>query len=225
VLGALLWLAAGAAAQADPPAKTLPPVRITSQQAKKLLVEAVSPKYPALARVNYIQGHVQVELLISPEGRVEQAHVLKGHPFLAAAALTTISEWRFRSYKVAHQARRVLAVVDLNFALHTRELTDLPLTPEADLKKQISPPRLAETPPPSDETVRMRVLVGRDGNALDSLPEAGGNPAELEAARRTLKHLKFLPAYWGALAVPWYLDVQVPVEDPPDVSARNTSMR
>jgi TonB family protein len=210
VLGALLSLVAGAAAQNEASGVTLPPVRLTSNEVKRLLVTAVPPRYPALARINYIQGHVRVEILISPRGRVEQAHVIKGHPFLAAAALNTIQLWKFRPYKLAHQARPVLSVVDLHFVLHNPKLAPLPPAPEDDLNRQVSPPRLMGTVPTSGDLVPMRVLVGQHGNVLDSLPD-GGPPAESQEARQSLKHLKFLPAHWGALPVPWYVEVRVPV--------------
>lgn len=213
-LGAVLGLAVcagaqGGASRADPPF-----VRLSSQEAAKLLVKPVPPRYPTLARLNYIQGQVRMEVVLSPQGRVTEAHVVKGHPFLAAAALETIGGWRFRPYEVGSRAYQVLTVVDVDFVLHARRLLPPPPAPEAYLQRQVSPPRLAEKPDPSAPCLRMRVLVDEQGNALDSVPESGP-AAGLQEARQTLKLMKFLPAHWGALPVPWYLDVPVHVEHCP----------
>jgi hypothetical protein len=56
----------------------------------------------------------------------------------------------------------------------------------------------------------MRVLVGDDGRALDSSLVSG--PIGLfESAQNKVTQWRFQPARWGNLAVPWYLDLDVPV--------------
>ncbi len=210
-LGALVCLAASATAQNEASAVALPPVRLSSVEMKRLVVTAVPPHYPSMARINYIQGHVRMELLLSPRGNVMQAHVIKGHAFLAAAALSTVRRWKFRPYRLARHARRVLGIVDVHFILRSRRLEHPPPAPEAYLSRQVNPPHMLPGAfPASDELVPMRVLIGKHGDVLDSVPD-GADPKQSVEARQALKHLKFVPAHWGALAVPWYLQVQVPV--------------
>ncbi len=102
---------------------------LNSREASRLIVDQVRPEYPPLAKVNYIQGPVRIQLLVARGGRVAEAHVIRGHPFLAAEALKAV------------------------FA----------------------------------------------------------------AARKNLEHLKFQPARWGNHPVPWYIDLEVPVEGIPAV--------
>lgn len=211
VLGTLVWVAAGAAAQKAASTATLPPVRLTNKQVKRLMAKTPAPSYPPLARLNYIQGHVKVEILISPKGRVQQAHILKGHAFLAAAALRAVERWRFRPFRVASRPRAVVSVVDVEFMLNHVVVGSLPPTPEADLKKQVRPPRLLRKIPASRDSVAMRVLVGKRGNVLDSMP-AGSNRTASGQARKVLRNFKFHPAHWGTLPVPWYVEVHVPVD-------------
>jgi TonB family protein len=210
VLGAFVWVAAGAAAQDAATSAVLPPVRLANKQVKRLIVKAPAPPYPPLARLNYIQGHVKVEILISPQGRVEQAHVLKGHAFLAAAALRAVQKWKFQPYRLASQPRAVVSVVDVDFMLSHITGGSLPPTPEADLEKQVSPPRLLRKNAALGNSVPMRVLVGKSGDVLDSMPE-GASLTASQRARQAVQSLKFRPAHWGTLPVPWYVQVRVPV--------------
>ena len=69
-----------------------------AKEASRLLLNQVPPEYPALAKVNYIQGRVRVQLVISPGGTVARAHVLSGNPLLAAAVLNSVREWRYRPF-------------------------------------------------------------------------------------------------------------------------------
>jgi hypothetical protein len=94
----------------------------------------------------------------------------------------------------------------------------MPSQPERDLKRQIHPPKLLEDPEAEGSHhaphVRLRILVGPEGDVVDSLPLGGAGPL-LAQARRIVDCWKFQPAHWGALPVPWYLDVDVPVENWP----------
>jgi hypothetical protein len=61
----------------------------------------------------------------------------------------------------------------------------------------------------------MRLLVDTEGKVVDS-EILKGIPTQIERARKSIERWSFRPARWGALAVPWYFDVDVPVSnDPP----------
>src|SRR5215472_6328185 len=92
---ACVGLAACAAAQSDPPVQ---PRVIDARQATRLLVNQSKPDYPAVAHDNYIQGQVQMELTVGADGHVRKAHVLLGHPLLAASALKTVHNWVYRPF-------------------------------------------------------------------------------------------------------------------------------
>jgi TonB family protein len=55
----------------------------------------VQPSYPELARKMNISGTVKIEVVVSPNGSVKDAHVVGGHPVLANAALDAAKKWRF----------------------------------------------------------------------------------------------------------------------------------
>jgi TonB family protein len=209
------WIAAiPAAAQSDPP----PPDYIVLDRgtASRLLVDQVKPEYPPVAKVNFIQGQVRVQVIVTPEGRVGEAHVVRGHPFLAASALKAISHWVYRPFVKRSVPTAFQTFVDVNFQLRPKKIEDLPIRPERDLIRRIHPPEILDRPSGRQATasVRLRILLSDKGRVIDSLPVAG-LPAHYDAARKEIERWTFRPARWGALSVPWYLDVDVPVENPP----------
>jgi TonB family protein len=86
-------------------------------------VKWVRPVYPEEARAAQIQGRVVLKVTISPEGKVEKADVLSGHPMLVAAAIEAVKQWRYQPYPLDGQPaeRETDAVVD--FSLESREGT------------------------------------------------------------------------------------------------------
>ncbi len=201
--------AGGAAGQADPPG----PVVLDSSAASGLMLNQAKPEYPPVARVNYIQGHVRLQLAVTRDGRVGEAHVLGGHPILAASALKAVRRWLYRPFLTASGAAPFLTTVDVNFTLHTKKIEQFPDKAERDLNRQIQPPALLERPIDSGSmaSVRLRVLVSAEGHVIDSHPVTGP-PSHFAAARKAVERWAFRPARWGALPVPWYLDIDVPIE-------------
>jgi TonB family protein len=198
------------------PADEADPVFLAAGKAAKFVVKQEPPEYPPLAKLNYIQGRVRVQVVVSKEGRVEEAHVVRGHPFLAVAALKAIHNWLFRPAKARSGPEEFQTMVEVKFLLRTKKIGQLPPQPEQDLARQIRPPevlgRLAGSA--SATSVRLRLLVSSEGRVVDSQVLAGCAPCVAEA-RRIAAHWTFRPARWGALPVPWYLDVEVPVESWP----------
>jgi TonB family protein len=203
--------ARGQAASESQSLEVLPP-----KKANKLLLKQHTPDYPAIAKMNYIQGQVRVQAIVTREGEVAEAHVVRGHPFLAVAALKAIRNWLFKPAKSRQGPAEFQTFVDVRFSLHPRKVFPLPDKPESDLGRQVRPPELLEKLPDAEsrETVRLRVLVGPEGEVLDSQPlVASAN--HLREARRVVANWSFRPARWGAMAVPWYLEVDVPIETRP----------
>ncbi len=189
------------------------PVVLNGKAASALLVNQVRPDYPPVAKVNYIQGQVRLQLLVSRDGRVSDAHVVRGHPFLAAAALKVIRRWAYRPFVTGLGPQPFRTFVEVNFLLRPRRIDQLPTKPERDLTRQIRPPEVIDKPfrNPGVASVRLRILVSDRGRAIDSLLVAG-LPDHFEVARKTIEAWTFRPARWGSLPVPWYLDVDVPIE-------------
>lgn len=224
-----LWLgifvcAAGSAISAENAPDPPPGLEILpSRKANKFLIHNVSPDYPPLARINYIEGRVSIQAFVNDSGEVKEAHVLKGHPFLAGAALNAIRNWLFKPARARQGPPNFLTYVDVRFSLHTRKLTPFPERPEADLNRQVLPPEVAEQlpRPVTGRSVHLRILVGPDGRAMDAYSSDASNH-DLKDAREVVMNWTFRPARWGAIAVPWYLEVDVPVgEEQPSLSGKS----
>ena len=188
-----------------------------TKKASRLLLKQVPPEYPALAKVNYIQGRVRVELVVSPAGTVTSAHVLSGNPLLAAAVLNTVRLWRYRPLMADEGATSFATKVDVNFTLRIRKIDLAPTQAESDFSRQVKPPEVLTRPQetaPTDPLVRLRLLVNAEGKVIDS-EILKGIPSQFERARKSIERWSFRPARWGAISVPWYLDVDVPVFNAP----------
>jgi len=187
-----------------------------AKEASHLLVSQIPPEYPVLAKVNYIQGQVRVRLTVDTEGRVVNAHVLSGNPLLAAAVLNAVAAWHYRPY-VARGGSSPTAFetrLEVNFSLRTNRMDLVPTQAESDFRRQVKPPEVLAGPaksPAADSSVRLRVLVNAEGKVIDS-QILKGIPSLVEKATRVIMRWSFRPARWGTLAVPWYLDVDVPVD-------------
>lgn len=212
---ALGWLAAGISAKALGEFTEANPILLNPKTAGRLLVNQVLPDYPAVAKLNYIQGTVRLQLIVTSEGRIGEAHVVEGHPFLAASALKAIRRWVYHPFITPSGPTAFQTFVDIKFTLHPRKIDRLPDRPERDLTQRVQPPRILQKPadPTPAASVRLRILVGDSGKAMDSQP-MGGQAAYFRAARKLIETWTFQPARWGALFVPWYLEVDVPVESP-----------
>ena len=190
------------------------PVTLSEKSARNLLASRVSPEYPALARINYIQGKVRLQLLVSREGKVTAAHVLEGNPILAASALKAVRGWFYRPFQTASGPTEFLAAVEVRFALQNRRVRLFPPRAEQDFSRQVHAPEIIAKPdvPRPSSGVRLRVLVNEEGTPVD-YALLSGQLSAFSRARQVVDGWKFRPASWGTLAVPWYLEVDVPGED------------
>jgi periplasmic protein TonB len=93
-------------------------VRLTSKVLTGNAVERRTPAYPPLARQIRLEGSVTVEIFISPDGRVESARALNGHPLLMTAAVEAARAWRFQPTLLNGVAVRVTGVITFNFKLN-----------------------------------------------------------------------------------------------------------
>ena len=188
-----------------------------SKEASTLLLNQAPPEYPALAKMNYIQGRVRVQIVVSSAGTVSRAHVLSGNPLLAAAVLNSAYEWRFRPFLAEDGSAPFTTLVDINFTLRSRSFELPPRQADSDFSRQVKPPEVLTRPEKAASThpsVRLRLLVSSEGKVIDS-EIAKGAPSDFEWARKSIEQWSFRPARWGALSVPWYLEVDVPVYNAP----------
>ena len=93
------------------------PMRLPSSVLQGKAIERRKPIYPQLARQIRLQDEVSVEVMISPEGRVESARVVSGHPMLAQVSLEAALGWRFQPTLLNKIPVRVTGVIVFVFKL------------------------------------------------------------------------------------------------------------
>ena len=65
----------------------------------------VGLRYPRLANLAVIQGRVELQAVVSPDGDVQQINAVSGHPLLVGAAKDSLRQWRFGGCKSATECR------------------------------------------------------------------------------------------------------------------------
>jgi hypothetical protein len=136
---------------------------------------------------------------------------------LAAAVLNSVRGWLYNPYAVAGIPTSFLTSVEVHFTLHVKKLDLDPTQAESDFRRQVKPPEVLTGPKgtdSSDPSVRMRLLVSAEGKVIDT-EIVKGIASQVERAKKSIERWSFRPARWGALSVPWYLDVDVPVDHAP----------
>lgn len=93
------------------------PLPISSTVLQGKAIERRVPIYPELVRRIRLQGDVAVEVIISPEGRVESARAISGHPMLIATSLEAARNWRFEPTILNGVPVRVTGVITFVFKL------------------------------------------------------------------------------------------------------------
>ena len=133
---------------------------------------------------------------------------------LVPLALKAVRKWLYRPFRTASGPAEFLTDVEFRFALQYRKINIIPPHAEDDFSRQIRAPEIIEKPevPPLCSSVRLRVLVNEVGCAVD-YELLSDQTSAFGEARQVVGGWKFLPARWGTIAVPWYLEVDVPGGD------------
>ena len=100
------------------PTPTPKQVLKVSEISPGLVLRRVSPQYPPLAKAARIQGAVQVQVLISEEGRVMSDQTVSGHPMLRAAAEDAARQWVFKPTTLNGVPVKVQGILTFNFTLN-----------------------------------------------------------------------------------------------------------
>ncbi|HJQ23635.1 MAG TPA: energy transducer TonB [Blastocatellia bacterium] len=100
-----------------PQVDTTHPVRVSTGVLQGKAIVKRTPEYPPLARQIHLAGSVSVELMIAPDGHVEAARAINGHPLLVTAAVEAARAWRFEPTLLNGTAVRVTGVIVFNFTM------------------------------------------------------------------------------------------------------------
>ena len=185
---------------------------IDRKTAANLLLLQPPPEYPPVAKVNYIQGNVELLVTVNGAGIVAGAHVMDGDALLAASALQAVRRWTYRPLATAAGPAGFITTVLMKFSLHCKGLDLSPQRAEEDFLRRIKPAEILHSMEGSSsrEFVHLRVLVDERGQVIDPGAAALGKE-RLEAVSESLRGLAFRPASWGNLPVASYVDVNVPL--------------
>jgi protein TonB len=82
------------------------------------VLHRVEPIYPAMARQMRISGDVEIEGVISVDGRMIELKAKSGHPFLVKAALDAVSQWIYEPTTLNGQPVEVIAPIHVTFRLN-----------------------------------------------------------------------------------------------------------
>jgi len=104
----------------DGPPPPVAPVRVGGAIKEPKKLKHVPPEYPELARQAGVQGVVIVEARLSPDGRVQQATVLRSVPLLDEAAVQAVKQWVYTPTLVDGVPVPVVMTVTVNFSILTR---------------------------------------------------------------------------------------------------------
>ena len=97
---------------------TKPPVELTPEMVRPVLLHKVSPVYPEVPRKARIEGRVTVQAVIGLDGSVESVDVLRSsNPFFDEAALSAVKQWRYRPATMNGVPVRVYFTVEVGFVL------------------------------------------------------------------------------------------------------------
>jgi len=191
------------------------PQVIDHRKLAALVLAQQTPEYPPVAKVNYLEGLVQIEITVNNLGNVSNAHVLKGNPLLATTALKAVRHWVYRPLATAAGPSGFNTTVRLKFSIHHPGIQLSPQQAERDFQRQVKPPQMV--PPANDGqaegVVHMRLLVNEQGQVVDR-DASPMDKAQFEAACENLRGWTFHPAHWGTLPIASYLNVDVPLSPP-----------
>ena len=100
-----------------PPPPPPAPVRVGGAIRQPTKTKDARPVYPPIAQSARVQGVVIIEAIIGPDGRVQEAKVLRSIPLLDAAALDAVRQWQYTPTLLNGIPVPVIMTVTVNFTL------------------------------------------------------------------------------------------------------------
>jgi TonB family protein len=92
-------------------------IRVGGKVMAAQLIHTVHPEYPEIARLEFLQGKVQLHALIGRDGSVEYVQVLAGYCSLAEAAQRAVRQWQYRPTLLNGEPVEVDTTIEVVFKL------------------------------------------------------------------------------------------------------------
>jgi TonB family protein len=152
------------------------PLRVGGNVKAPERVRYVQPEYPEVAKGARVSGIVIAEIVVSPDGDVSEAHVIRSIALLDDAAIDAIRQWKYTPTTLNGVPVPVIMTVTVNFSLSDNP----PPPPQMQTVASFSPS-------PSDPLLvngRPVVRIGGDVKAPERIKfVAPRYPEEAQAAR------------------------------------------
>jgi TonB family protein len=81
------------------------------------LIQRVPPVYPEAAKTARIQGTVELDVIVGPDGKVKDVQSVSGPALLVQSAMLAVWQWVYQPYLLNGQPITVKSAVTINFAL------------------------------------------------------------------------------------------------------------
>lgn len=94
-----------------------PKLRMEPDEAQKLLLERVAPRYPDAAKAAGVQGAVLLAVTIGEDGRVKDVQEISGPRELIPAAAEAVKRWRYQPTVLRGRTWEVITEVEIQFRL------------------------------------------------------------------------------------------------------------
>ncbi len=91
-------------------------VKLSPEEAEKLAIEKLAPRYPKIAESTKLQGTVKLSVSVSRTGVVVSVKSLSGHPFLIGAATEAVRKRRYKPYELNGQPTGFVTEVEIKFS-------------------------------------------------------------------------------------------------------------
>jgi TonB family protein len=148
----------------------------------------VKPTYPPEALAHGLRGIVILELVVSAQGKVESATIVRSVPGLDEAAIAAAQQWEYEPVKVGGKAVRVRVTVPVVFSLALPQLVRQAGVPE--LRQGVAPSWPADAS--GGGLVTAEVTLEADGRVGAARILEGGAPWS-NALLAALKTWRFDP--------------------------------
>lgn len=93
------------------------PEQNSPASANSYLLERVEPQYPEAAKLQRVEGPVELKVLVGSDGLVRKLTTISGNPLLVSAATDAVRQWRFKPHELQGKVVEFETQVTVNFAL------------------------------------------------------------------------------------------------------------
>lgn len=92
------------------------PVRVEPQKASRNLVKKIDPILPQVVKqIGDVGGIVELDVTISPEGKVTSFKAISGHPILIQSVMDAVRQWEYKPFMKGGQPITVVTRVEWVF--------------------------------------------------------------------------------------------------------------